>query len=78
MIQLEISNFDSNTELIQKLKELFSFFSMINSETWVIGNHLNLHEFNKTKQIVELIPEKETYNSIKFFMLENMVCFHEF
>ena len=44
----------------------------------LIGNHLNLHEFNKTKQIVELIPEKETYNSIKFFMLENMVCFHEF
>jgi hypothetical protein len=79
VIQLDITNFDSNVELIQKLKQLFSFLSIFKSVTWVIGNiNLNLEKFNKTEQLVKSILVKENYNSIKFFMLEKKVYFLNF
>ena len=77
IIYLDITKSDSNLEIIQRLKELFKFLSMLKTETWVIGSNLNPNDdqLNQTKSTIELILENESYDSIKFFLIENMVCF---
>ena len=77
IILLDITKSDSNQEIIQRLKELFKFLSMLKTETWVIGSNLNPKDdqFNQTKSTIELILENESYDSIKFFLIENLVCF---
>ena len=77
IILLDITKSDSNLEIIQRLKELFKFLSILKTETWVIGSNLNPNDdqLNQTKSTIELILENESYDSIKFFLIENMVCF---
>ena len=77
IILLDITKSDSNQEIIQRLKELFKFLSMLKTETWVIGSNLNPKDdqLNQTKSTIELILENESYDSIKIFLIENMVCF---
>jgi hypothetical protein len=77
IILLDITKSDSNQEIIQRLKELFKFLSILKTETWVIGSNLNPNDdqLNQTKSTIELILENESYDSIKFFLIENMVCF---
>ena len=71
---MDIFSSDSNIELIQKLKDIFKFLSILKSETWVIGSNLSSNDqFNQTKKTIELILENESFVSIKFFLIENMV-----
>ena len=75
IIYLDITRSYSNQEIIQRLKELFKFLSMLKTETWVIGNnYFYSNQSNHTKNTIELILENESYDSIKFFLIEFMVC----
>ncbi len=54
IILLDITKSDSNQEIIQRLKELFKFLSMLKTETWVIGSILIQRTINSIKPKVQL------------------------
>jgi hypothetical protein len=73
IIQLDITDSESNIEIIKKLKDIFSFMSKLKSETWVIGNNIKSPQ---TKKTIDSILEKENYgDKIKIFLIEYMVYF---